>query len=134
MATYMNINWKAVIAAFIAAGVVNLVGVLFFFNAIVEADPPPGIPIVHTAVGFFVYVILTVALFDWTARQMCNAYKAAFIVAASQFLLVNVDFVLAGKRGLMTGAASTLLLGVTWFCVAFAYSYFMGWGKTDNKQ
>ncbi len=43
----------------------------------------------------------------------------------SQFLLVNVDFVLAGKRGLLTAGASTLLLVVTWWCVASAYSYFV---------
>ena len=80
----------------------------------------------HPAVGLFVYVFLTVMLFDWVARQMGNAYKAAFVVGASQFLLVNVDFVLSGKRGLMTAGASTILIVLTWGSVAFVYSYFAG--------
>ena len=123
-------NWKAFLAAFVVASVVNLGGVMLFFGPIAKADAPSG-PLVPPIIGFLVYVILSVMLFDWTARQMRSAYKAAFIVGASQFLLVNVDFVLAGKRGLLTGAASTVLMVVTWGCVAFAYSYFAGWNKTN---
>ena len=36
---------------------------------------------------------------------------------------------LAGKRGIMTGAASTLLMIATWTSVAFAYSYFARWDR-----
>ncbi len=122
----MQNYWKALIAAFIAAGVVNLGGVLLFFNPIAQSDTF-GEPIVPPIIGFLVYILLSVALFNWTARQLRNAYKAAFVVAASQFILVNVDFVLAGKRGLMTGMASTVLLIVTWASVAFVYSYFVRW-------
>jgi len=62
---------------------------------------------VHPAVGLLVYVSLSVALFVWVARQLGNPYKAAFVIGASQFVLVNVDFVLRGDRGLMTAGAST---------------------------
>lgn len=122
----MKRRWKALLASAVAATVVNLGGVLLFFDRVARADSPAG-RIVHPAAGLLVYVVLTVALFDWTARQMRNAYKAAVVVAASQFLLVNVDYVLAGKRGLMTGAASTLLMVITWSSVAAAYSYFIRW-------
>ena len=121
----MNFSWKALIAASLVAVVINFFGVLFFLDPIAKADIIPDGPIVAPAIGFIVYIILSVALFDWSARQMHNAYKAAFVIGASQFILVNVDFVLAGKRGLMTGAASTVLLATTWICVAVAYSHFI---------
>jgi len=117
-------RWKARLAAFLAAAVVNLVGVLFFLDPIAESDTLPAGPIVPPALGLLVYVVLSTALFDWTARKMGNAYRAALTIAISQFIVINVDFVLSGKRGLMTGAASTVLIFVTWGCVALAYSYF----------
>ena len=122
----MRKSWRGFLAALVVAGLVNLGGVSLFFEPIAKSDTAGG-PIIPRAVGFFVYVVLTVLLFDWTARQMRNAYKAAFVVAAAQFLLVNVDFVLAGKRGVVTGAASTVLIAITWSCVAFAYSFFVRW-------
>ncbi len=115
-------RWKAIAGALLAAGIVNFVGVLFLLNPVAEKDSA-GTPLVSPAIGFIVYVALSVALFDWAARQMNSAYKAAFIVAASQFVLVNVDFVLSGKRGLLTAAASTLLIVITWASVAYVYTY-----------
>ncbi len=122
----MKLRWKAILGAIVTAGVVNLVGVLFLLNPVADADPAPGEPLLHPAVGFFAYVILSIALFDWAAREIGNAYKAAFVVAASVFLVVDVDFVLSGKRGLMTAGASTILIALTWVSVAFVYSYFAG--------
>ncbi len=66
-------------------------------------------------------MILCGLLFDLTAREMSNPYKAAFVVGASQIVL-NVDLVLQGDRGVHTGAAGTVLLVVTWLCIAFVYS------------
>jgi hypothetical protein len=119
----MRQNWKSILAAFVASCVVTLVGVKFFFGPIAESDAPSG-PLLSPAVGFFIYVSISIALFDWVARQLQNAYKAAFIIGASQFILVNIDFVLRGERGLTTAAASTALLVVTWISVAVAYSVF----------
>ena len=81
------------------------------------------------AAGFLIYVSISIVLFDWVARQLQDAYKAAFVVGASQFILVNVDFVLRGERGLATAVASTVLLVATWISVAAAYSVF-----TDKKK
>jgi len=126
----MKSNWKSIVSAFVVASAVNLGGVLLFFDPVAKSDSTDG-PIVAPAIGFFVYVVLSVALFDWTARQVRSPYKAAFIVGAAQFILVNVDYVLAGKRGIMTGAASTLLMIATWTSVAFVYSYF---SSRDEKN
>ena len=127
----MTARWKAILAAFVAASVVNFAGVMFVLNPVAKTDSA-GEPLVSPVVGFFVYVLLTIALFDWAARQMSNAYKAALVVGASQFLLVNVDFVLSGKRGLLTAGASTLLIILTWTSVAFAWAYFVGRVETKG--
>jgi len=124
---------KAFFAAFITSAVVNLVGVLFFFEPIARHDSP-GAALVHPAVNLLVYVGLTVALFDWTARQMRCAYKAAFVVAAAQMFLVNVDYVLSGKRGVVTAGASTALMVVTWLAVAAVYSRFVRWENQPKKD
>lgn len=120
----MKYRWKAILAAFISTSVVMLAGVLLFFEPIAKMDRT-GEPLVSPVVNLFIYMILSIWLFDWVARQIRNAYKAAFIIGTSQFLLVNVDFVLSGKRGLMTAGASTLLLILTWGAAAIAYSYFI---------
>lgn len=116
-------NWKSIIAAFVAGSVVTLVGVLFFFRPIEKDDTVSG-ALLHPAIGFFVYMVLSIWLFDWVARRLYSAYKAAFVVATSQFILVNVDFVFRGERGLVTAAASTVLMVATWSAVAYAYSAF----------
>ncbi len=118
----MHFQWKTFLAAVLTSIVVYLVGVVWFFDPIAKADTAAA-PLLHPALSLLVYVVLTVALFDWTARQLHHAYKAAFIIAVSQFLLVNVDFVLTGKRGLVTAGASTLLMVVAWTCVAFIYRH-----------
>ncbi len=127
----MTNHHKAIVAAFVAASVINFLGVVYFFAPIAASDNSAE-AILPPAIAFLIYVVLSVALFDWAARQMRSAYKAAFVVATAQFLLVNVDFVLAGKRGLMTGIASTILLIVTWSCVAYAYSFFTRWNKDQR--
>ncbi len=129
----MKFRLKAILTSFVVASVVTLGGVLFFFNPIAEAESSSG-PLVSPAVNFFIYVVLIVALFDWAAFQMRSAYRAAFIIAASQFVLVNVDYVLAGKRGLVTAGASTLILILTWTCIAFAYSYFINFKDSKERE
>ncbi|MFT7464037.1 MAG: hypothetical protein ACI9EF_002386 [Pseudohongiellaceae bacterium] len=96
-----------------------MAGVLFFSEPIARNDSPSG-PLVPAGVGLLAYVVL----FDGTARQVRSACKAAFVVGASQFLLVNVAYMLTGKHGLATGLASTLLMLVPWSCVPFAYAFF----------
>ena len=116
-------NWKSICAAFVTLCVVTLVGVIFFFRPIEQADTAVG-PLVHPAIGVIIYLALSVGLFDWVARQLRSAYKAAFIIAASQFILVNIDFVFRGERGPMTAGASTILMMATWAAAAYAYTAF----------
>jgi hypothetical protein len=113
-------RWRALLGASMAIALVTAVGVTFFYAPISQGDE--STVSVHPAIGFSVYVILSIALFDWLARLMKSPYRAAFAIAASQFILVNVDMVLSGRRGVMTAASSTILMAATWASVAFVYA------------
>lgn len=110
----------AVGAAALVAVVVNFFGVFFFFRPIAEADavggalPPP-------AIGFLVYVLLSVLVLDWAIQQFGQPVKVGLVIALSQIILV-ADLVLRGDRGLATGAAGSVLILVTWITMGFAYS------------
>lgn len=112
---------KPLIAAFIAALVANLFGVLLFFKPVTEGDT--SIVSIHPAIGLLIYIGLCISLFAWATKQMRNVYKGAFMIAAAQFILV-VDLTLRGERGLLTAAAGTILLTVTWIFIAYVYSLF----------
>lgn len=122
---------KPIVAAFVTAVIANLVGVLLFFKPISDGDT--SFVSVHPAVGLLVYVALCIALMEWANRQMSSVYKAAFIVAAPQFILV-ADLTLSGKRGSLTAAAGTVLLAATWVLVAFIYSLFDGKGPEEGQR
>lgn len=111
-------TWIPIIGAVITSVVVNLVGVLMFFQPIAQADNDTIS--VHPAIGLSVYVVLGVWLFVWTSKHMKSVYKAAAVVALSQFILV-VDLMMRGERGLLTVLAGGVLLAVTWASIAFVY-------------
>jgi hypothetical protein len=92
----MKRNWKVFLVALVTASIVTFAGVQLFFDRIASQDDPGG-PIVSLGVGFFINTLLSVALIDLATRQIRRAYEAAFIVGASQILLVNVDYESAGK-------------------------------------
>lgn len=110
-----------VVAGLAVYGILMLLLVLAVFRPVAEVVPPSEPP-VHPLIAFAIYVVLAVLLFDWTARQMSNAWKAAFVLGAAQFILVNVDMVLRGDRAFITAAASSLLLIVTWASLPLVYT------------
>jgi hypothetical protein len=102
------------------AAIVTFVGVFYFFEPIAAGDSASAPP-VPAAVGFLIYILLSVLLLDWATRLVGRPVKAALVIAASQIILVSVDFVLRGERGIATGAASAILILVTWTLMAAAY-------------
>jgi len=123
-------RWKPISAAIVTALAANLVGVLFFFKPIADGDT--NRLEISPAAGLVVYVVLCVALFDWTARRLGNAFKAAFVVAGSQLILI-IDLMLRGDRGLITAAAGAVLLAATWVPIAYVYSALGGVGSVGQR-
>lgn len=110
----------ALAATAVVAVILTFLGVVYFFEPIATADSVAAPP-VPPALGFLVYVLLSVLLLDWVSRQVGRPVKAALIIAASQIILVSVDFVLRGERGIATGAASAVLILVTWSAMGLVY-------------
>ena len=112
-------RWIAIFASIVTMGVVTIGGVLLVFRPIAEGDTvSPAWPPV---LAILVYLVLSVLLLDWAARQTRSSYSAAFVIASAQFIFI-VDLLSRGERGMMTAAAGTALLAVTWSCVAFVHS------------
>lgn len=109
------------VAAFITLVLVYFVGVVFFLDPVLEADAPNE-TLVHPGVALLIASLAYIAFFEWMRSAMGNATKAALAIAISQFLLVDFDYVLSGKRGIEAAAASAVLLLVAWISVALVYN------------
>jgi len=123
----------ALAAAGVAAAIVTFVGVVHFFEPIAAADAP-GPPPVPAALGFLVYVVLSVLLLDWVSAQVGRPIRAALVIAASQIILVSVDFVLRGERGVATGVASAVLILVTWGSMGAIYGAILAPGPKAGGE
>lgn len=121
-------RWLVVAVAFVTIGVVTLLGVVFFFRPIEEADKA-GSALISAPLNLAVYTALSVLLYDWAVRRTQGFFVTAFIIGASQYILV-IDLTLRGARGLATAAASAVLIFLTWASVAFVYRLF----SRDPKQ
>lgn len=107
----------AIAAAFAAFAITNVAGVLLFFKGIADADQGRELA-VNPILGVAIYSVCAALLLAYAARVTGSAFRAATIIAAAQFILVDVDFVVRGERGLMTAAASSALLVLTWYAAA----------------
>ena len=118
-------NWRAILAGWLAFGLTNLLLVFALFQRFSDIPPPVSAP-VHPLIGFTVYVTLMVALFAWLADRIASPWRAAFALGGAQFLLVNVDMVLRGDRAIETAAASSVMMIVTWASLAAAWQLARG--------
>jgi hypothetical protein len=116
----MRVHIPSVVAAFFTLAAFFLVGVLLLLDPVRAGDAPSG-PLLPLPLGFVVAITVYIALFVWIERTIGEPFKAAMVIVLSQMALVNVDFVLSGRRGVATAAASTLILFVSWSAVAWVY-------------
>jgi hypothetical protein len=116
----MGTKSKPIVGAFLTLATLYLVGVVLVLDPVAAGDVPPG-PLVPLPVGFVIAIAIYIALFVWIEDAMGSPFKAAIAVALSQLALVNVDFVLSGKRGISTAAVSSALLLISWAATAWVY-------------
>jgi hypothetical protein len=109
----------SVVAAFITLAALYLAGVLLLLDPVAARE----VVSVHLPLplAFLIAIAVYVALFVWLERVVGDPFKAAMAIVLSQMALVNVDFVLSGKRGIATAAASTVILCISWSAVAWVY-------------
>jgi uncharacterized membrane protein YesL len=116
----MGIHIPSVVAAFFTLAALYLAGVLLLLDPVAAGDAASG-HLLPLPLAFVVAVMVYIALFVWLEWMIGEPFKAAMAIVLSQMALVNVDFVLSGKRGVATAAASTLILFVSWSAVAWVY-------------
>lgn len=116
-------DFRAILGAFLTLGVLYLAGVVLLLDPIASGDAPTVAPI-PMPIAFIIAIAIYVGLFVWVEKRMPSPFSAAMTIALSQFALVNVDYVLSGKRGLATAGASTVILFVSWSAVAAVYAWF----------
>ena len=112
-------RWKAILASIVTMGLVTIVGVLFVFQPLAESDE--GSTAWPPLIAVSMYLVLSVLLLDWAARQTRSSYSAAFVIASAQVIFI-LDLLSRGERGVLTAVAGTALLAMTWTCVAFVHA------------
>jgi hypothetical protein len=117
---YLPRRALGVLGVFLVVSTLQFVGVQYIYRPLVLTEPV-GQPLVPRALGFALSMALLALFFDWVSRQMRHPVKAAMTVAISQILLVDVDYVLSGERTVAAGAASALVLLVSWGAAGLVY-------------
>lgn len=110
----------SVVAAFITLAAFYLAGVLLLLDPVAAREVASG-HLLPLPLAFLIAIAVYIALFVWFERVVGDPFKAAMAIVLSQMTLVNVDFVLSGKRGIATAAASTVILCISWSAVAWVY-------------
>lgn len=68
----------------------NFFGVVYFFDPISAGDSPGG-PAVPAALGFLIYVLLSVVLLDWASQWTGRPVRSGLVIALSQVICSHVE-------------------------------------------
>ena len=110
---------KPIIGAALTGAVIAYLGTQFIFNpAIPEPASEPMLPIVASTAVFWIVMSL---FFDWAVQKTGKTMLTAMVIALSQLLLVDFNYVLLGRRELEPALYSVGILLVLWAAVAFVY-------------
>ena len=111
---------KPIIGAWATGCVVGYVAVTNFFN---PAMPAPAFePVVpNLMLSTALYQIIAVVFFDWAVQKSGQAMHTAWVIGLSMILLVDVNYVMVGRRELTPALISVVTILVIWSGVAFVY-------------
>ena len=116
----MGSRIKPILGAAVTGGLVSYFAVEFLFN---PAMPDPAFePIVENLIASTVlYWIVGSVFFDWAVQKMGKTMSTAMVIALSQILLVDFNYVIVGRRELEPALISVGIILVIWAAVAFVY-------------
>ena len=111
---------KPIIGAWATGSVVAYVAVTNLFN---PAMPAPAFEPVITDVmlSTALYQIIAVVFFDWAVQKTGQAMQTAWVIAISQILLVDINYVMIGRREMEPALISLVVIFVLWTAIAFVY-------------
>ena len=67
------------------------------------------------------YWAVVICFFDWAVQKTGKTMLTAMVIALSQILLVDFNYVIAGRRAIEPALYSVGILFVVWAAVAFVY-------------
>ena len=111
---------KSIIGGALTGGVLTYFAVENLFN---PAMPEPAFEAVlgNPIVSSIVFWIVSILFFDWAVQKTGKTMLTAMVIALSQILLVDFNYVLLGRRELQPALYSVGILLVLWAAVAVVY-------------
>ena len=111
---------KSIIGGALTGGVLTYFAVENLFN---PAMPEPAFEAVlgNPIVSSIVFWIVSILFFDWAVQKTGKTMLTAMVIALSQILLVDFNYVLLGRRELQPALYSVGIILVLWAAVAVVY-------------
>ena len=105
--------------AALTGAVIAYLGTQFIFNpAMPEPAFEPMLPIVASLAVFWIVMSL---FFDWAVQKTGKTMLTAMVIALSQILLVDFNYVMLGRRELQPALYSVGIILVLWVAIAVVY-------------
>ncbi len=115
----MGVRIKPIMGAALTGAVIAYLGTQFIFNpAMPEPAFEPMLPIVASLAVFWIVMSL---FFDWAVQKTGKTMLTAMVIALSQILLVDFNYVLLGRRELQPALYSVGIILVLWAAIAVVY-------------
>ena len=115
----MGARIKPIIGAAVTGAGIAYLGTQFIFN---PAMPAPAFePLLPIFASLAVFWIVMSLFFDWAVQKTGKTMLTAMVIALSQILLVDFNYVLIGRRELHPALVSVGVILVSWAAVAFVY-------------
>tara|TARA_B100000953_G_scaffold69545_1_gene55990 strand:- start:65 stop:445 length:381 start_codon:yes stop_codon:yes gene_type:complete len=114
---------KPIIGAWATGCVISYLAVTQFFNpAMAEAgEELAGGLVPNLYASTALYWIVAIVFFDWAVQKSGQAMHTAWVIGLSMILLVDVNYVMVGRRELTPALISVVTILVIWSGVAFVY-------------
>jgi hypothetical protein len=111
---------KPIIGGMLTGVVLAYLGTTYFFN---PAMPEPAFEAVfgNVIISMLVFWTVSILFFDWVVQNTGKTMLSGMVIAISQILLVDFNYVLIGRRELMPALISVGTLLVIWAAVSFVY-------------
>ena len=115
----MGVRIKPIMGAALTGAVIAYLGTQFIFNpAMPEPAFEPMLPILASLAVFWIVMSL---FFDWAVQKTGKTMLTAMVIALSQILLVDFNYVMLGRRELQPALYSVGIILVLWVAIAVVY-------------
>ena len=117
-------NYKALLGTAIVSGVLGYLMNTYLFTPTLSADAVAAAAAAAMVPAYAMWAVTSVIgafVISWVTGMTGNGVKSGLVIAVSQIVLVDVFYVLDGRRALATAAASAVVLLVSG--VASGYTF-----------